>query len=42
MGTPGPGRLEVTGGARQCPRGQVPGTVVPLTLAFSQSDAARA
>jgi hypothetical protein len=41
-GTPGPGRLEMTGGARRCPRGQVPGTVVPLMLTFSQSDAARA
>jgi hypothetical protein len=41
-GTPGPGRPEMTGGAGRCPRGQVPGTVVPLMLAFSRSDAARA
>ena len=41
-GTHGPGRPEMPGGARRCPRGQVPGTVVPLMLAFSQSDAARA
>jgi hypothetical protein len=41
-GTPGPSRPEMTDGARRCPRGQVPGTVVPLMLAFSRSDAARA
>ena len=41
-GPPGPGRLEMTGGARRGPRGQVSGTVVPLVLAFSRSDAARA
>lgn len=39
---PGPGRLKMTGGARHRPRGQVPGTVVPLMLVFSRSDAARA
>lgn len=41
-GTPGPGRLEMTGGARRCPRGHIPGKVVALTFPFSQSDAARA
>ena len=41
-GAPGPGRLQMTGGARRYPRGQVPGMVVPLMLGSSRSGAARA
>ena len=41
-GAPGPGRPEMPGGARRCPCGQVSGTVVPLMLGSSRTDAARA